>query len=263
MGTSDPGISEIERLLAIVRELRVKCPWDREQTVSSVGRDVIEEAYEAADAIAHGPAHDICEELGDVLVQVLFIGVMASEESRFSLADIARAAAEKLIRRHPHIYGDAKAETVDQVLSNWEKIKSQETEEKGKRSGLREVGRALPALMRAEKLGEKARLEGMDWADAREVLKKVREELDEAEADLERGDNHAAAGEIGDMMLALANVPRFIGHNAEETLRRACDKFVGRFEAVHELATQRGLDLKKLSPDKIEALWQEIKRARL
>lgn len=259
MSTPDAGIAEIERLLAIVRELREKCPWDREQTVASVGRDVIEEAYEAADAIGSGSAHDICEELGDVLVQVLFIGVMGTEEKRFSLADIAKAAADKLIRRHPHIYGDAKAETVDQVLSNWEKIKS--SEKKGKPSGIRDTGRALPGLMRAEKLGEKARLAGMDWRDAREVLKKVREELEEAEADLDRGDNDAAAGEIGDMMLALANAPRFIGHDAEQTLRRACEKFIGRFEAVQKLASERGLDLKKLSPEKIEALWREVKRS--
>ncbi len=258
--STDAGIAEIERLLAIVRELREKCPWDREQTVASVGRDVIEEAYEAADAIVGGSAHDICEELGDVLVQVLFIGVIAADEKRFSLADIAKAASDKLIRRHPHIYADAKAETVDQVLSNWEKIKS--SEKKGKPSGIRETGRALPALMRAEKLGEKARLAGMDWQDARAVLKKVREELEEAEEDLDRGDNDAAASEIGDMMLALANAPRFIGHNAEQTLRRACEKFIGRFEAVEKLASERGLDLKKLSGDKIESLWQEVKRAK-
>ncbi len=256
--SSDPGIAEIERLLAIVRELRQKCPWDREQTVESVGRDVIEEGYEAADAIAHGSAHDISEEVGDVLVQVLFIGVMAAEAKRFSLADIARAASDKLIRRHPHIYGDAKAETVDQVLSNWEKVKDSEKKEKS--AGIGDAGRALPALMRAEKLGEKARLAGMDWPNVREVLKKVREELEEAEADLERGDHAAAASEIGDMMLALANAPRFIGHDAEQTLRRACEKFVGRFEAVQRLASERGLDLKELSAERVEDLWQEAKR---
>ena len=193
-------------------------------------------------------------------MQSLFVAVIAEDESRFSLAKVARDAADKFIRRHPHIYGDVKADTVDQVLSNWDRIKADEKRDAGKDPGLGETGRGLPALMRAEKLGEKARRKGMDWQDVREVLKKVREELDEAEAALAEGDHDAVASEIGDMMLALANAPRFIGHNAEETLRRACDKFVGRFEAVERLASSRNLDLKQMSPADLEALWQEAKR---
>ena len=193
-------------------------------------------------------------------MQSLFVAVMAEDESRFSLEKVARDAAEKLIRRHPHIYGDAKAENVDQVLSIWDKVKAAEKKDAGKDPGLGQTGRGLPALMRAEKLGEKARRKGMDWQNVREVLKKVREELDEAEAALAQGDNDALASELGDMLLALANAPRFIGHNAEETLRRACDKFVGRFEAVQRLATSRHLDLKQMSPQELENLWQEAKR---
>ncbi len=253
---------EFERLLEVVRNLRQRCPWDREQTIAAVSHHVIEEAYEVLDAIGRGIDSEICDELGDLLVQVAFISVIAAEKSRFSIADVTRAAADKLVRRHPHVYGDVKADTVDQVLSNWEKIKGEEKQQAGAKAGLRDAVRALPALMRAEKLGEKARRAGMDWPDARDVLRKVREELDEAEAALEQGDNGTAASEMGDMMLALANAPRFIGHNAEETLLRACDKFIGRFEAVERLAASRNLDLKALSQDEVEGLWQEVKRLR-
>jgi tetrapyrrole methylase family protein/MazG family protein len=258
--TDRPDLREIARLLEVVRELRARCPWDREQTVASSARHLIEEAYETADAIARASNAEIADELGDILTQALFVAVVAQDESRFKLAEVARGAAQKLIRRHPHIYADVKADTVEQVLSNWDRIKAEEKKDTTGEKSLRETGRALPALMRAEKLGEKARLRGMDWEDARAVLAKVREELEETEAALARGDNAAVAGEIGDMMLALANVPRFIGHNAEETLRRACDKFIARFEAVERLAGSRKLDLKKMSPDEIEALWQEAKR---
>ncbi len=251
---------ELARLLEVIRKLRVECPWDREQTVALTSRNVIEEAYEVADAIGSGDNPEIAEELGDLLAQSFFIGVIAADESRFTLAQVARDAADKLIRRHPHIYADVKADTVDQVLSNWEKIKTGEKIDRGKAAGLDQTGRALPALMRAEKLGEKARRKGMDWANLGQVLKKVREELEEAEAAFAQGNHDEVAAEIGDMMLALANAPRFIGHNAEETLRRACDKFIGRFEAVERLASSRNLDLKKMSPDEIEALWQEAKR---
>jgi MazG family protein len=257
--TETPDLRELVRLLKIVRELRAKCPWDREQTVASTSRHVIEEAYETADAIARGIDGEIADELGDMLTQALFVAVIAEDESRFKLAEVARGAAEKLIRRHPHIYADVNADTVEQVLTNWDRIKAEEKKDGGE-SSVRETGRALPALMRAEKLGEKARRRGMDWEDARAVLAKVREELEETEAALARGESDAVAGEIGDMMLALANVPRFIGHNAEETLRRACDKFIARFEAVERLAASRQLDLKTMSPDEIEALWQEAKR---
>ena len=260
-GHSDnSALRELTRLLEVVRKLRAECPWDREQTVTGAARHLIEEAYETADAIGSNDNSDIADELGDLMVQSIFVAVMAEDEGRFNLASVARGTIEKLIRRHPHIYGDVKAETSEQVLQNWDRIKAAERKGAGKDPGFGQTGRALPALMRAEKLGEKARRRGMDWADVRDVLKKVREELDEAEAALGQGDLEATASEIGDMMLALANAPRFIGHNAEETLRRACDKFVGRFEAVESLAASRGLDLTKMSPSELEDLWQEAKR---
>lgn len=253
---------EFLRLLTVVRELREKCAWDREQTLADTSRHLIEEAYESADAIASGDSEEIAEELGDLIVQAIFSAMIAGKAGAPDLATVLRKAADKLIRRHPHVYGDVKAETAWQVLIEWDKIKAREKAVKNivGKSALADTGRALPALMRAEKLGEKARRLGMDWADAREVLKKVREELEEAEAALERGDLAMLSEELGDLMLATANVPRFIGNNAEETLRRASDKFIARFASLEALAATRGLTLTAMSPAEIESLWQEAKR---
>jgi MazG family protein len=260
-GMSDEAAREFERLLRTVKELRERCPWDREQKLADSPRHLIEEAYEAADAIGRGDGGDIADELGDVLAQVLFAAVIAEGEGRLEIDRLLHNAAQKLIRRHPHVYGDTQAGSVDEVLRNWEHIKQRERAAKGDdASRLAHAGRALPALMRAEKLGEKARRAGMDWQDIRGVLAKVREELDEIEHALERGDDAHAADEIGDLMLAMANAPRFIGRDAEQTLRRACDKFVTRFAEVERLAASRGVELQSLTPEEVEALWQEAKR---
>jgi MazG family protein len=251
------------KLLAVVTELRGRCPWDREQKLTDTPRHLIEEAYEVADAIGRGNLSHAAEELGDVIAQCLFAGVILAEQSEFDIASVMQDAAEKLIRRHPHIYGDTRADTVDRVLENWERIKQGERESKdpdGAKS-LAHVGRGLPATMRAEKLGEKARRAGMDWANIREVLAKAREELDEVERALDRGDTAGAVEEIGDLMLAVANAPRFIGTDAEQTLRAACDKFVARFDEVARIAASRGLDLKAMTPSEIDALWNEAKAA--
>jgi MazG family protein len=253
------------KLLAVVKELRERCPWDREQKLDDTPRHLIEEAYEVADAIAHGDLSHAAEELGDVLAQCLFAGVILAEQSEFDIETVVQNAAEKLIRRHPHVYSDTRAETVERVLENWETIKQQERESKnddGAKS-LAHVGRGLPSMMRAEKLGEKARRAGMDWANIREVLAKAREEIDEVENALDRNDTAHAAEELGDLMLAIANAPRFINHNAEQTLRAACDKFVARFDQVVKIAASRGLDLKAMTPPEIDALWNEAKSAKM
>jgi len=252
---------EFSRLLAVVSELREKCAWDREQTLADTSRHLIEEAYEAADAITAGNPAEIAEELGDLIVQALFAAVIATETGAQDLAGLLRGAADKLIRRHPHVYAGVDASTVEQVLDQWERIKEGEATKSRHGSSLAKTGHALPSLMRAEKLGEKTRRRGMDWKDAREVLAKVREELEEVERALDAGNDAEAAEEVGDMMLALANVPRFLGRDAEQTLRRSCDKFVARFGEVERLASSRGLDLKDLSPTELEALWQEAKHS--
>jgi tetrapyrrole methylase family protein / MazG family protein len=256
--------AEFARLLAIVAELRTRCPWDRDQKLADTPRHLIEEAYEVADAVAHGVASEIADELGDLIAQSLFVATILGENSELDIAAVLKGAAEKLIRRHPHVYADTRADTVEQVLENWDQIKQKELENKeSEKRGAKSIastGRALPALMRAEKLGVKARRAGMDWAGIRELLAKAREEIDEVEHALDRGDTDGAAEEIGDLMLAIANAPRFIARDAEQTLRAACDKFVARFDNVAQLAASRGLDLKVMSPDAIEALWQEAKQ---
>jgi nucleoside triphosphate diphosphatase len=254
------GAAAFARLLQVITELRDKCPWDREQKLSDSPRHLIEEAYEAADAIAGGDRAEIADEIGDVLVQALFAGVVAAEDGPVSVPALLEHAAQKLVRRHPHVYGDIKAPTVEDVLANWERIKTEEKAHQHAGSALARVGRSLPALMRAEKLGQSARRAGMDWADARGVLGKVREELDEAERALASGDLAHAGEEIGDMLLALANAPRFLGLTAEETLRRSCEKFIARFEQVERLAAARGIELSTLVPSEVEALWQEAKK---
>ncbi|HSY79283.1 MAG TPA: nucleoside triphosphate pyrophosphohydrolase [Verrucomicrobiae bacterium] len=259
----DSTAQAFAKLLAVVTELRERCAWDREQKLADTPRHLIEEAYEVADAIARGNPPDIAEELGDLTVQCLFVALILGEQSEFDVASGLRSAAEKLIRRHPHVYGDTRAETTEKVLENWDRIKLEERERKnpdGAKS-LAHVGRGLPAAMRAEKLGEKARSAGMDWANIREVLAKAREEIDEVEHALDRNDTAHAAEELGDLMLAVANAPRFIGRDAEQTLRAACDKFVVRFDQVARIAAARGLDLKSMTPAEIDALWNEAKVA--
>jgi MazG family protein len=186
--------------------------------------------------------------------------VVAEQEGQFTVVSLPQRAADKLVRRHPHVYAGDKAETAAEVVANWNQIKREERKAEGFRSALDGVARGLPALMRAEKLGTRARQAGMDWADIHEVLAKVREEMDELEGALAANDSDAAARELGDMLLALANAPRFIGHDAEETLRRACEKFICRFEKVEQIASARGLDLTKMTTAQLESLWQEAKR---
>ncbi len=262
--SDDPNARQaFARLLAVVTDLRARCPWDREQKLADTPRHLIEEAYEVADAVARGNSVEIAEELGDALVQCLFTGVILAEDSKLDLSTVIQNAADKLVRRHPHVYAGTRAETSAQVVENWEKIKVDEraTKNPDGAKSLAHVGRGLPSLMRAEKLGEKARRAGMDWANIREVLAKAREELDEVEQALNRNDTAHAAEELGDLMLAIANAPRFIDRDAEQTLRAACDKFVTRFDEVARIATSRGLDLKAMTPSAIEALWNEAKAA--
>jgi MazG family protein len=249
-----------EKLIEVIRELRQRCPWDREQTLGDMGRYLIEEAYEATDAIERNVPRAIAEELGDLLVQVLFAAVMAAEVTDFKVAELLHSAAEKLVRRHPHVYASAKADTADEVVASWNRLKAEERKAEGYRSALAGIAHTLPALSRAQKLGSRAREAGMDWADIHDVLAKVREEMDEVEGALARDDRDEAAAELGDMLLALANAPRFIGHDAEQTLRRSCDKFMRRFATVEQIAAERGLDMTRMTAVDLESLWQEAKQ---
>jgi len=256
-GHTDP----FAHLIAIIAELRQRCPWDREQTLPEAARHLLEEAYEVVDAIRADNPGEVAEELGDLMVQALFAATIASESNGPQIGELLEGATRKLVRRHPHVYGDAKAATLEEVVELWDQVKAAEKGKAPKKSSLAKTGRALPALMRAEKLGVKARRRGMDWKDAHEVLGKVREELDEVTRALDAGDQGAAADEVGDLMLAIANLPRFLGRDAEQTLRRSCDKFVMRFGEVERLAGRRGLKLAQLSAPELERLWQEAKHS--
>jgi MazG family protein len=251
---------EFLALLEVVRELRQRCPWDREQTLTTASRYLLEEAYEAADAIENGGDRELDDELGDLLVQVLFAANIAEEQRSLDVAAMLRRAREKLVRRHPHVYAGVEAESSAEVVQNWDKLKQAERAVAGATSALDGVARAIPALTRAQKLGERARGAGMDWSEASAVLDKVGEEIGEARAALARSDRDQAAEEMGDAMLALANAPRFVGHDAEATLRGACDKFIQRFKEVERVAAARKLELARLDPQQIESLWQEAKR---
>jgi ATP diphosphatase len=222
---------------------------------------LVEEAYEALDAIASGASAPIADELGDVITQVLAIVTITQESGQPRTGEILEHAVAKLIRRHPHVYAGDSAATAGDVVAKWNQLKQEERRVAGASSALDGIARALPALIRAQKLGTRARDAGMDWRDIHEVLAQVREEMDEVEGALSRNDPEAAAEELGDMLLALANAPRFIGHDAETTLRRACDKFSERFRIVERLAAERGLDLRQLTTTAIQQLWDEAKRA--
>jgi len=246
------------RLLETVRELRERCAWDREQTLA---RGLVEEAYETLAAVEDADAAELQSEFGDVIVQVMFGALIAAERGWFTLEELLTATQAKLVRRHPHVYGAASAESSADALASWERVKRTEREQAARASALDGIARTIPALIRAEKLGERSRAAGFDWRDLRQVIAKVREELNEIEAAVDAGDHAAAGDELGDAMLALANAPRFIGHDAEAMLRAACDKFEGRFRHLEAAARERGLDLKALDDAELDALWNEAKRA--
>jgi MazG family protein len=259
MEQKERGGKEFGALFEVANELRTRCPWDREQTRESLAKHMIEEAYEASDAIERGDASGLQDELGDLLSQVLFQTVIAEEQGLFTIESLLDNARMKLIRRHPHVYADVKVADSADVVRNWETIKEQERGKAGFESAVDGIARTLPALIQAEKLGERAKSAGMDWADIHAVLGTVEEELRETERALGDTNDEHAADELGDMLLALANAPRFLNRSAEQTLRKACDKFADRFREMEKLAASRQLDLKRLTPDQIDSLWHEAK----
>ncbi|GIW44616.1 MAG: nucleoside triphosphate pyrophosphohydrolase [Candidatus Binatia bacterium] len=249
-------------LVRIMERLRAPggCPWDRAQTHQSIKAYLIEEAYEVAEAIEQQDYDELCKELGDVLLQVVFHAQMAREAGAFTVEDVVARINEKMIRRHPHVFGDSKAETPDEVLRNWARIKAAERRAEDKdRSALAGVPRGLPALQRAHRLGEKAAHVGFDWNDARAVLSKVHEELAELEAALHSESHERAAQELGDLLFALASLARHLRLHAEDVLQRASDRFVARFRRVEEMLAARGMDPHAVSPEVWDELWEEAK----
>ncbi|SRR5579871_2479354 len=249
------------RLFATVCELRERCAWDRAQTLDKLAQGLVEEAYETLAAVEDQDAPELASEFGDLIVQTMFGAVIAAERGWFTLDQLLEAARAKLIRRHPHVYGEADAQSPAEALASWERVKRAERAARGHASVLDAIARSVPALTRAEKLGYRTREAGFDWRSLHQVLAKVREELAEIEAAVAAGDTGAAGRELGDAMLALANAPRFIGHDAEPTLRAACDKFERRFRHLEAAARERGLELGALDDAALDALWNEAKLA--
>jgi ATP diphosphatase len=265
-------MSSIDRLLEIMAALRTPgsgCPWDLAQSFTSIAPYTIEEAYEVADAIARGDMDDLRDELGDLLLQVIFHARMAQEQGAFAFADVVRTLSEKLNRRHPHVFGDARGLTASEVEGLWERIKREERAEKSRRresqSGpmpggtLTGVPVALPALTRALKLQTKAAKVGFDWDDPRAVLAKVREEADEIETELTRGDTGKAGSEIGDLLFAVVNLARHLSCDAEAALRGTNSKFERRFAAVEQALAARGKTPRQATLAEMDSLWNEIK----
>ncbi len=246
-----------KRLLEIMDELREKCPWDKKQTIDSLRSLTLEETYELADAITTCDWSAIREELGDLILHLVFYSKIASEQGTFNMTDVLNGICEKLIKRHPHIYGDVKVNDEEDVKRNWEQIKLSE----GKKSVLAGVPVSLPALVKAVRLQEKARQVGFDWDHAGQVLDKVREEEAELNQALEKADPVETEAEFGDLLFAWVNYARFINVDPESALSRTNQKFIRRFQALEDLAAQRKLDLHTMGLAELDLLWEEVKRS--
>ncbi|MBQ5590254.1 MAG: nucleoside triphosphate pyrophosphohydrolase [Clostridia bacterium] len=251
-------VSDLVKIMEILRS-DDGCPWDREQTHDSIRNNFLEEAYEAVDAIDKDDKDELKEELGDVLLQVIFHAQIEKEQGSFDLSDIADGVCKKLILRHPHIFGDVVAETSDKVLDNWDKIKMQEKGQESYTDTLKSVPAAFPALMRAAKVQKRAAKANFDWEDIYEPLFKVGEELAELEEAIEKGCPMSISEEFGDLLFATVNVSRFLKIDSEETLNRATDKFINRFEMVEKICNERKIDMKNSSLEELDAIWDEVK----
>jgi ATP diphosphatase len=267
--TPSRDISRLLDVMAMLRTPRSGCPWDLEQNFATIAPYTIEEAYEVADAIARGDLDDLRDELGDLLLQVVFHARMAEEQNAFAFGDVVEAITRKMIRRHPHVFADKDGRiTAADVKGAWERIKA---EEKAERAAQRPPGEAAhksllssvktgqPALTRAMELQRKASQVGFDWNDPRAVLHKIREEADEIEAALDRGDADQVAEETGDLLFALVNLARHVGADPEMALRRTNAKFERRFGYIERALAAQGRSLESASLDEMDALWNEAK----
>lgn len=250
-------LEQFDRLSNILDELREKCPWDKKQTIDSLRYLTIEEVYELSDAIVERQYDEVKKELGDILMHILFYAKIAADEHLFNLTDVLEAICEKLIRRHPHIYGEAVADDAEAVKQNWEKIKMTE----GRTSVLDGVPNSLPAMVKAVRMQEKARGIGFDWDNANQVKDKVIEEWNELQVELSKVDNHDnIEAEFGDLLFALINWSRFIGVNPEDALERTNKKFKQRFQYMEKRSRETGIQLQDMTLDEMDVWWNEAKK---
>ncbi len=239
----------------IVRRLRKECPWDREQTHQSLRPTLLEETYEVLESIEANDLQELKKELGDLLLHILLQAVIAEEEKAFTLAEVIQGISDKMVRRHPHVFGDGEAADADAVRKSWEHIKMEE----GRRSVLEGVPVELPALVRAMRLQEKASKVGFDWHESEAVWKKVNEEVQELRHAQASSDQHAVDEEFGDLLFSLVNYARFIKIDPEFSLRHACDKFTRRFQYVEERLAQQGKKPTDVTLEELDKLWEEGK----
>ncbi|MDZ7640126.1 MAG: nucleoside triphosphate pyrophosphohydrolase [Bryobacterales bacterium] len=258
------------RLVATMRRLRAPdgCPWDREQSIASLKPYLLEETYEVMDAIEREDWPALCEELGDLLLQPVFQAEIAASEGRFTIADPLHSIVEKLIRRHPHVFGNVEVETSDEVLRNWERIKHGENARKAEAKGERDeasmldsLPRALPALAEAQRITSRAAKVGFDWPGIGQVLDKLREEIAELDEARQAGNHDKVEDEFGDLLFVMANLSRFLKVDAEQSLRRTNLKFRQRFAYVERRLREQQRDIHAASLEEMEALWQEAKQA--
>lgn len=253
----------IDDLLEIMRDLRKPggCPWDREQDHHSIRNDFIEETYEAIDAIDRESTVDMCEELGDVLLQVVFHSQIEAEKNGFDFQDVCDGICKKLIERHPHVFGEISVKNSREVLENWDMIKQKSKHQTTFTDTLKSVPMSFPALMRAEKVQKRAKKAGFDWDNVKDASKKLDEELEEFKEALLENDGTHAEEEFGDLLFSMVNVSRFMGINSEKALHAATDKFINRFEKTEIIAQKKGIDMKKSSLETLDRLWEEAKRS--
>lgn len=257
MNSRQEQLAAIDRLLTIMDELREQCPWDKKQTLESLRHLTIEETYELADAILANDLQEIKKELGDLLLHIAFYAKIGSEKKAFDIGDVAHAISEKLIYRHPHIYGDVKVENEEDVKQNWEQLK---LKEKGNTSVLQGVPSSLPALVKANRIQEKVAAVGFDWEYPEQVWKKVQEELSELNAEIATENQDRIEAEFGDVLFSMVNYARFIGVNPENALARTNEKFKKRFEYLEEHTLKKGIQLTDLSLKEMDVYWDESKK---
>jgi XTP/dITP diphosphohydrolase len=260
----DPRLIAFKRLLDVMDDLREKCPWDRKQTLESLRHLTIEETYELADAIISNDIQGLKGELGDLFLHLVFYSKIASEQGAFDITDVLNAICEKLIYRHPHIYGDVTADTEEEVKSNWEKLKLKEKSANGQtgaKSVLEGVPASLPALIKAIRIQDKVKGVGFDWSDIADVKAKVSEELSELQEAIDQNDQNAVEDEFGDVLFSLVNYSRFLRVNPEDALERTNRKFLDRFRLMETLVAESGKELGSMNLTEMDVYWERAKTA--
>ena len=258
MKTREEQLKAFDRLLTIMEELREQCPWDRKQTLQSLRHLTIEETYELGDAILDNDLEEVKKELGDLLLHIVFYAKIGSETQDFDIADVANGICDKLINRHPHIYGDISVSDETEVKRNWEDIKLKE----GKKSVLQGVPNSLPALVKANRIQEKVAGVGFDWEQPEQVFEKLQEELGELQEELSVANKDKIEHEFGDVLFSMVNYARFLGVNPENALERTNKKFIHRFQYLEEKAKGLGKTLKDMTLTEMDVFWEEAKRVK-